>query len=347
MPLYRQPKSPHWWIRFSVGGIKTRCSSGTADKAAAEELEARLRSDRWREYRLGERPRYSWKEAVERWYEGAEGRDKERDHERLKWFGAELDELALADITPEIIEKLRKLRAAEAAKKYGRGDGKATANRYMAQLRLILHLARDEWDWLGKCPKVPMYKIGKREPRFMTRAQARALLRELSGLPHLQLLAEFELETGLRMRNATRLTWQQVDLRRRQLVIPAARAKGKDTIPIPLSARAVAILKAQRGHHAEHVFTFKRGPKGRALPFDDANGAAFKAAARRAGVPWLRWHDLRHTWASWHVQSGTPLQVLKELGGWRTMESVMVYAHLSVEHLKRFAEHKKGIPRRT
>lgn len=47
----------------------------------------------------------------------------------------------------------------------------------------------------------------------------------------------------------------------------------------------------------------------------------------------FRWHDLHHTWASWHVQSGTPLQVLKELGGWETIEMVQKYAHLAADHL--------------
>ena len=44
-------------------------------------------------------------------------------------------------------------------------------------------------------------------------------------------------------------------------------------------------------------------------------------------------HDLRHTWASWHVQNGTPLAVLQELGGWRDLKMVMRYARLASGHL--------------
>ena len=47
-----------------------------------------------------------------------------------------------------------------------------------------------------------------------------------------------------------------------------------------------------------------------------------------------RWHDLRHTWASWHVQNGTPLQELKELGSWASYDMVLRYAHLAVDHLR-------------
>jgi integrase len=56
------------------------------------------------------------------------------------------------------------------------------------------------------------------------------------------------------------------------------------------------------------------------------------------GIKSFRWHDLRHTWASWHVQSGTSLQELQMLGGWASFDMVLRYAHLSSEHLKNAAE---------
>lgn len=61
-------------------------------------------------------------------------------------------------------------------------------------------------------------------------------------------------------------------------------------------------------------------------------------ALERAGIEDFRWHDLRHTWASWHVQNGTPLYVLQELGGWESPEMVRRYAHLAAEHLAPFAD---------
>lgn len=330
MPLYRHPESPYWWVRFSVGGIKIRRSSQTTSREGAEEFEAKLRADLWRRVRLGERPRYTWKEAVERWWIGAQGRDKARDRERLKWFAEYLDGLPLDSVTAVIIEKLRSVRAAESSP--------ATANRYMALLRMVLRKAHREWDWTDKVPVVPMFHLETKEPRYLTRAQFQRLKRELPG--HLQVLAEFSVETGLRMRNATGLTWQQVDLRQRLLWVPATRAKGGETISIPLSSTAVRLLREQRGKHEMRVFTFD------GKPLEDANGAAFKKAAARAGVPWLRWHDLRHTWASWHIQAGTPPHILRELGAWKSDAMVRRYAHLSTEHLRAYAEHGQGTARR-
>ncbi len=66
--------------------------------------------------------------------------------------------------------------------------------------------------------------------------------------------------------------------------------------------------------------------------------AAFKKALKRSGIENFRWHDLRHTWASWHVQNGTPLHVLKELGNWASFDMVQKYAHLAPEHLAEYAD---------
>ena len=68
------------------------------------------------------------------------------------------------------------------------------------------------------------------------------------------------------------------------------------------------------------------------------NTKDWKAALTRAGITHFHWHDLMHTWTSWHVQVGTPLQVLQELGGWSSYEMVLHYAHLSALHPADYAE---------
>ena len=329
MPLYRQPKSPYWWVRFTIGGVKTRRSSGTRDKAAAEEFETKLRHALWRVSKLGEKPRYTWAEAVKRWEGEAQTRGRKRDRERLEWFGQYLDGLALADINREVVGKFSALRATQSSP--------STANRYMALLRMLLRKAHREWDWIDKAPVVPMYRLERQEPRFLTRSQFASLLRHLP--PHLKKLAEFSVETGARMRNVTHLQWEQMDLKRKVMVVSASKAKAGRTLSIPLSSRALSILRSLGPGMRGPVFLFR----GREM--DDANGASFRLAAQNAGVPWLRWHDLRHTWASWHIQSGTPIHVLQELGGWASYEMVRRYAHLSPAHLAAHAEHGRGSPK--
>ena len=64
-------------------------------------------------------------------------------------------------------------------------------------------------------------------------------------------------------------------------------------------------------------------------PVDKVSTRAWLSALERAGISDFRWHDLRHTWASWRMQNGTPLEVLMQLGGWNSYEMVLRYAHLS------------------
>jgi integrase len=76
-------------------------------------------------------------------------------------------------------------------------------------------------------------------------------------------------------------------------------------------------------------------------PIGQVNTEAWRKALKRAGIADFRWHDLRHTWTSWHVQAGTSLHVLQELGGWSDFKMVQRYAHMAPEHLSRFEKNPK------
>ena len=89
---------------------------------------------------------------------------------------------------------------------------------------------------------------------------------------------------------------------------------------------------AELPHRSGPVFQFE-GER-----IKDCNTAAFQKAVARAGLngPGLQpvnWLTLRHTWTAWAVQAGVPLLDVKELGGWRTMKTVLLYAHLAPDHL--------------
>ena len=123
-----------------------------------------------------------------------------------------------------------------------------------------------------------------------------------------------------------------MDLQRRVAWVHPDQAKGRKAIGIPLNAEAILVVRRQVGKHRRFVFTY------RGKPVRNANTKAWKAALGRAGITDFRWHDLRNTWASWHVQAGTPINVLQELGGWESADMVRRYAHLAPDHLAEFAE---------
>jgi integrase len=157
--------------------------------------------------------------------------------------------------------------------------------------------------------------------------------------PHLADFAALTLATGLRQRNASFLIWAQVDLERGMAWIHADQSKSGRAFPVPLNEDAVEVLEKWIGEHPIFVITYHGQPVARTTT------KAWYAALKRAGIEDFRWHDLRHTWASWHVQSGTSLAELQELGGWSCHEMVLCYAHLGGEHLKRAASRIEGTNR--
>ena len=130
-----------------------------------------------------------------------------------------------------------------------------------------------------------------------------------------------------RENNVLELRWRQVDLRRSVAWLEATQTKGATAIGVPLNDAACAILAARRGQNAEWVFG---NPD---TPLTKASNRAWYAAVRKAKLRGFRWHDLRHTWASWAVMSGVRLEELQRLGGWKTLSMVQRYAHLAPEHL--------------
>jgi integrase len=181
-----------------------------------------------------------------------------------------------------------------------------------------------------RLPAFRFLKEPQRRVRFLDRQQAERLLSELPE--HLAAIARFSLETGLCKANVTGVQWSQVDIVRRCAWTHPDQAKARKAIPVPLSSAAVALIREQIGKHVTHVFSY------RGKPVTQVNTKAWRLALERAGIEDFRWHDLRHTWASWHAQAGTPQNVLQELGGWQTAGMVRRYAHLSSDHLLAYVD---------
>lgn len=325
MALFKRKKSRFWWVRFTApDGRQIRESAQTADRKAAQEYEDRLKADFWRHQKLGDRPRYNWQQAVERWLLESEGKASLDDLKiHLRWLHPYLYDVNLDAIDRDLIDKITRMRTKEKV-------SNATVNRMLEVVRAILRRARDDWQWLDRTPAIRMLPERTRRIRWLTREEADRLLEELPE--HLEAMARFSLATGLRERNVTRLEWSQVDLTRRMAWIHPDQAKARKPIAVPLNNEAVLVLRREYGKHPLFVFTYN------GHEVNKANTRAWRQALARAGIKEFRWHDLRHTWASWHVQNGTPLNVLQELGGWSCYSMVQRYAHLSAEHLAEYAD---------
>lgn len=323
MSLYKRGEI--WWIAFTApNGQRIRESAQTRNKQEAQEYHDRYKAETWRRCKLKEKPRRTWQEAVVKWLqERSHKRTQDKDIRQLRWIDPFLREKYLDEIDRDMIESIAEAKEAE-------GRTPATVNRYLALIRAILRAAWLEWDWIDKAPKIRMRKERNKRIRFLTRNEAERLLKELPE--HLAAMARFSLCTGLRMNNVVRLKWKQVDLEQHLAWIHPDESKTGKAIGVPLNSEAIAVLRQQYGKHQAYVFTFEGQPVTR------ASTHAWYKACKRAGLEDFRWHDLRHTWASWHAQEGTPLSVLQEMGGWSTAEMVKRYAHLTAGHLVEHAE---------
>ena len=332
MPLYRHPKSPYWWVRI---GRKTRRSAGTTDRGKAEEFERVLRERFWRAEKLGDRSAISWLEVAERWL-GDSPRPRKRDRELLAWLEPRIgDEMLSSVADPDALEEIRRDALAD-------GWSRSTIDRLMNTVRAVLRAAV-RWRYLEHAPAIPMYRPATQEPRWLTRAQFESLRQELPE--HLALAAQFAVLTMLRMRAMGQLTWDRVDLKARRAWVPGRQMKGARTFGFPLSSEAVKVLRKLKTLSPTGGRVFQYEGK----PIDNFNTAAFRKAAERSGVAPLRWHDLRHTGASWAVQSGVALPELMALGDWRSYSMVLRYAHLAPSHAAEAAERlaKGSTPPRT
>lgn len=314
-----------WWIDvLSPSGERIRKSTGTEEATLAQEYHDRFKVELWRIARLGEKPRHTWNEAVVRWLkEQSHKATIQTDKIHLRWMDRFLGGKYLDAINRDLVDRITDAKRDE-------GVTHATVNRVLEVLRAILRRCVNEWEWLDRAPYVKMLKEPTRRIRYLTQNEAQRLLAVLPE--HMADMVAFTLATGLRRANVTGLQWSQVDLTRRLAWIHPDQAKARKAIAVPLNAEAVLMIRKQIGKHPTHVFCFN----GR--PIIQTSTKTWYKGLAAAGITDFRWHDLRHTWASWHVQNGTPLFALQELGGWESPEMVRRYAHLSADHLAPYAD---------
>lgn len=322
MALYKRYNV--WWINISHQGKRIQRSTGTSDKVAAQHFHDKFKEELWRVDRLDQKPTYIWMDAVLRWLEeSAHKRSIDHDKKIFRWLDHHLRNKQLAVLTRDVIEGIAKRKEAS-------GASPATVNRMLALIRSVLNKAEREWGWINKAPNIRMRSEEKGRIRWLTKAEVVRLLKELPE--HLADMVVFTLATGLRHSNVVGLKWKDVNLARAHALIHPDESKSKKAIPVPLNDMALEVIKKQQGKHAVFVFTYRGKPVG------NCNTRAWRSALNRAGIADFRWHDLRHTWASWHVQNGTSLHELQQLGGWSNYEMVLRYSHLSSDHLRSAAQ---------
>ena len=338
--LFQRQKGGNWYYNFTIGGSRLYKSTGTKDHAQAQAIAAKAYAEAFNIIKLGEKPRYLWQQAVIRFInEGQQKKSLKTEKDHFRWLSPHLDGVYLDEITQDVIENLitEKLKT----------TGTTRVNRMTGIVSAVLNKAHKHWQWLETVPHIRKFKENNQRLRWLSLEEAERLLTCLND--HTKAMAEFTLATGLRQANVTGLEWTQIDMTHQIAWIHPDQSKNGKALRIPLNADAMRVLEQQRKirqsfglMNHNRVFTYKGNP------IAIANTRAFKEALKKAGITDFCWHGLRHTWASWHVQAGTSLHELQELGGWKSIEMVQRYAHLAPHKLASTAANiERGVAKST
>lgn len=357
----------NWYCDFvePESGKRVRKCLNTTDKKQAQELYDQLRAKAWRVNKLGEIPDHTFDEACLRWLtEKEEKRSLDDDRTKIEFFLQYFSGKTMSSITEDQImavvakmhnRKHRQRWEAQRASAEKKGHpvppyvakpvAAATRSQHLSFMRGLMKIAADEWKWLHQAPVIKVRKPTSKRVRWLTKEEATTLIKCMPD--NFRHVVIFALATGLRRSNIINLEWSQVDMQRKVAWVHPEDAKAGKAIGVALNDTACKVLRDQIGRHSRFVFVHTKAhtrPGGgataavRKIRVDD--NYAWNTGKRRAGITDFRFHDLRHTWASWLVQAGVPLSALQEMGGWESIEMVQRYAHLSPVHL---TEHARKI----
>lgn len=248
----------------------------------------------------------------------------------LTWWKEELGSFSLADISPAMIAEKRDHLASGITKRNTKRSP-STVVRYMAALSHAFTIAVKEWGWLEDSPmrRVTKPKEPRGRVRFLSDEERARLLTECknSDSEMLYLAVVLALSTGARRMEILGLQWQDIDLQRGFITLHET--KNGDRRALPLAGHALELMKQHakvRHVNCPLVFPSKnfKNPIDLRTPFENA--------LKRAEIMDFRWHDLRHSCASYLAMNGASLAEIAEILGHKTLQMVKRYAHLSEAH---------------
>ena len=318
-----------WYVRLAHQGKERHFGSFPTktkarqfyEKAKTEQHEGRFFPERYQHggYELVQ-------EAIDRYLLNMEGGKTYEDHVYFaKWWGKQFAGERLNAITVTGLEAIRR------GLMQGLSNGRV--NKYIGWLRACLNEAVRH----GKLNNNPVVKMkGLPEPMRKTRLltpEEEAKLLTAMGPTHAPWI-RLAILTGLRQGEQMRMEWANVDLDLGLITLPETKGGGAQYAPLNDEAKAI-LRNLDSWQRSKWVFPSKN-------PATHVNVANlkrwFRDAVRRAEIPWCRWHDLRHCFASRLAMSNVPLGTIAALLRHSSTDLVKRYAHLSPSHLQQAVE---------
>lgn len=326
---------------FTIDGQRFRGATGTPDRKLAAAYALKRHGEEYRRLRLGEAVagEIALTDAFARFHAEvgkgtAYGDGAQRDHMRALVHSLPPGS-RLSDLTDVAVAA-----AVQAIRADGR-KGPATINRHLSTLQAVCRRAREQWGIAVGPWKTTMHTLKEPDAKetHLDYEEAKRLICNLA--PHAQGPVLLALYTGLRKSNVLNLTWSETSLSVSRLVV---RQKGGRQLSVPLVPAAIGIIQRQQSERRNSSFVFTYRYRDRSEQFCCSHCAkksndekpiqnirtALATAARKAGLGHLklRFHDLRHTFASWMLAEGGDLKVVQEALGHTQIKTTMRYAHL-------------------
>lgn len=212
----------------------------------------------------------------------------------------------------------------------------ASADHYLKLIRRAFNLAV-EWEMLESSPltRLQLFNPDNRMENFLSPEQLDKLVNVLRTAPPRTVcnVALFLLATGARLNEALRATWDQIDKEKRVWRIPASNSKSKRIRSVPLNDAALEILgQLDTQGKYDNLFINSKLKK----PLVNVHKVWGRLRVQ-AGMEWLRIHDLRHSYASFLVNSGRTLYEVQQILGHSDAKVTERYAHLSSKTLQEAA----------
>ena len=303
----------------------------TDAKRWAQSTEAAIREGRY--FKTAEAKRHTLGDLVDRYItevlpEKPKNAANSRQH--LIWWKSKLGAYLLADVSPALIVKYRNELLATITRR-GTKMANGTVVRYMASLSHAFSLAVKDWQWVDDSPlrKVSKPKEPRGRERFLSDDERAALLQacKASTSRFLYTVVVLALSTGMRRGEIMGLRWNQIDIPRGRILL--YETKNNTSRAVPLAGLALTLMSGLlkvRRIDTDLVFYGEAGSK----PVDLTK--PWTTALGKANLTNFRFHDLRHSAASYLAMNGATTIEIAAILGHKTLQMVKRYSHLANSH---------------
>lgn len=257
----------------------------------------------------------------------------------LTWWKNRLGHLVLADVSSNVIAEARDALLLETTNR-GNLRSPSTVNRYLAALSKAFTVAVKEWGWIDDSPmrKVSKPREGAARDRYLSIYEKDRLLAACkeSTNPYLYALVSLSILTAMRFGELINLNWEDIDFDLRTITLHET--KNGDKRILPLTDAAELIFKECPTYVKNATGLIFRSHRQNNLSGVVSVRGSFEKALAIAGIKKFRWHDLRHTAASYLAMNGATQGELMAVLGHRSPHMTRRYAHYSQKHLAELLE---------